>query len=274
MTTNYSNVVQVLEEIVNVSLGDPSNNFKLLVDYGDGTGDPVTVISPTESERTAGITITVTNSSVQPDADWQYYDDSTSSWVNLDDQDPFLRLTIPSSPSNPQLWGYQLVASEDIDLEVWGNRRFRLMFMSDFVDGQKQVLTNYGNAIDVRFEMDYGTTPDPVRTLQPLDTYLDENSEASFSTEYKVYESSGTNIVDNWQYSDDYDASSPESATWVDIDVSTSGLSYTSASTSGDLLSIAYGVVGTAPSFASRIAQLNVTSHVSNRVYRHKFTVS
>jgi hypothetical protein len=264
MTTNYSNVVKIFESPVTVVVSQP-NNFQILVDYGDGIEQPVAIMPSSEIQRTSSANITVTNSTVEPNVAWQYYDESLASWVNLDSGDPFTISSTAQSPTNP--WEYNIVAAENIDLEIWGDREFRFHLVSDFVDGDKIVLTT-NNSLPFQFEMDYGSPPVPTRTVQPTNTYVSSGT-GSFTTEYRVY-GSDSGMTASWQYSDDYDEANPELATWSTI--SNGGNFQVSAGSSSTTLNIGYGIIGSPPTFSTKSSGLVVSSPVYTRVYRHTFT--
>ncbi len=254
----YSDAAKALSsDVVEISFSQPTN-FGVEINYGDGTGDPVAVLTGLTSTRT----ITITNSSVVPNLLLEYNNSGT--WTSLSENPSF---SIDVESSSVGVYSCVVTVSSDIDLSVWGNKTFRVE-LSSFSDGDKMILINASDQ-SFGFETNFEPLPNPVFTTQPQNDIFESNAE--FTASYKHY---NTSLVSSgWQYSDDYDESNPGSANWVDVSSEDVDMSSTIMSTFGDLSYLNYGNIGSAPNLTVASSTLTVLSFNSSRYYRFKFVV-
>lgn len=255
---HYSYAAKALSsDVVEISFSQPTN-FGVEINYGDGIGDPIAVLTGLTSTGT----ITITNSSVVPNILVKY--DNSGTWTSLSGN-PLFSIYVQSF--SPGVYTCIVTVSSEVDLSVWGNRTF-MIEVSNFSDGDKMIFTNNSNNT-FGFETNFGTLPNPTFTTQPQNDVFESNAE--FTASYKHYNSSL--VSSSWQYSDDYNESSPGSATWVDVSSEDPDMSYTFLSTFGDISYLNYGNLGSAPNLTVASSTLTVSTFNSSRYYRFKFIV-
>jgi len=261
MKNDISAQTSIPVNTVGITFSQPSN-FNVYYNYGSGIEATPVIVIPNPTTSTC--TVSIENSDVAPSLKCEYYDGS--SWININTTSGiFTTSLVDSGGSNPHIWTYTINLSPSADLPTWGNRSFKVELAADFVDGSKNVFVM--NALPFEFKTNLGFPPRPGFTEQP-ENYSLTPSGASFTTRFKSYNSS---IRGNWQYSDNYNVSSPASATWTNITESSVGMNETFSILISDLLKYGGGGgFGLSYSVLSSTLEVSVSAYIAGRKYRFK----
>jgi hypothetical protein len=264
MKNDISAQTSIPVNAVGITFSQPSN-FNVYYNYGSGIEATPVIVIPNPTTSTC--TVSIENSDVSPSLKCEYYDDDTSSWVNINTTSGiFTTSLVDSGGSNPHVWTYTINLSPSADLPTWGNREFKVELAEEFVDGSKNVLVM--NALPFEFHTNLGFPPAPGFIDQPENVSLTPTG-ASFTTQFKAYNSS---IRDSsWQYSDNYDVSSPGTATWTNIYNTDLGMNVFMAMSSGDILKYGGGGgFGLSDTRLTSTLEVSDSAYVPGRKYRFK----